>query len=148
MPRYDPSRRHLERVPQVAPPGGGIELRLRRGDVPGQRKHGAGADGLRADLTADVLRLDPRTRFDLLARVSELELEIVVQMVTDAGVELTGARFGAYFHNIMDETGERLHLFAEEEASGSFRLRTVLTLARSCPGQASRRGSPPSTGTT
>jgi hypothetical protein len=35
-------------------------------------------------------------------------------------VELTGAQFGSYFHNEMDETGERLHLFtlsgAEREA--------------------------------
>lgn len=42
---------------------------------------------------------------------AELDLEKVVQQVTDAGVELTGAAFGAYFHNEMDETGERLHLF-------------------------------------
>ena len=41
----------------------------------------------------------------------ELDLERLVQMVTDAGVELTGAQFGSYFHNVMDETGERLHLF-------------------------------------
>ena len=36
--------------------------------------YATGADGLRADLTADVRRLDPRTRFDLLARASEIEL--------------------------------------------------------------------------
>ena len=41
----------------------------------------------------------------------ELDRERLVQMITDAGVELTGARFGSYFHNEMDETGERLHLF-------------------------------------
>ncbi|WPP01978.1 PAS domain-containing protein [Pseudomonas sp. HR96] len=41
----------------------------------------------------------------------DLDLERVVQTVTDAGVELTGARFGAYFHNQLDESGERLHLF-------------------------------------
>ncbi len=40
-----------------------------------------------------------------------LDLERLVQMVSDAGVALTGARFGAYFQNVMDETGERLHLF-------------------------------------
>jgi len=45
------------------------------------------------------------------ALAAELDQEPLVQMVTDAGVELTGARFGAYFHNLMDETGERLHLF-------------------------------------
>ena len=45
------------------------------------------------------------------ALAGELDLERLVQMVTDAGSELTGAKFGAYFHNVMDETGERLHLF-------------------------------------
>jgi len=45
------------------------------------------------------------------ALAAELELEPLIQMVTDAGVKLTGAQFGAYFHNLMDETGEKLHLF-------------------------------------
>jgi signal transduction histidine kinase len=45
------------------------------------------------------------------ALAAELDLERLVQMLTDAGVTLTGARFGAYFHNIMDDTGERLHLY-------------------------------------
>lgn len=45
------------------------------------------------------------------ALAGELDLERLIQMVTDAGVKLTGARFGAYFHNLMDESGERLHLF-------------------------------------
>lgn len=45
------------------------------------------------------------------ALAGELDLERLIQMVTDAGVALTGARFGSYFHNVMDESGERLHLF-------------------------------------
>lgn len=45
------------------------------------------------------------------ALAAEHDVERLVQMVTDAGVELTGASVGAYFHNIMDESGERLHLF-------------------------------------
>jgi PAS domain S-box-containing protein len=45
------------------------------------------------------------------ALAAELDLEPLVQMVTDAAVQLTGAQFGSYFHNLMDETGERLHLF-------------------------------------
>lgn len=45
------------------------------------------------------------------ALAAELDLERVMQMVSEAGVQLTGAQFGAYFHNVMDETGERLHLF-------------------------------------
>ncbi len=31
---------------------------------------------------------------------AELDQEALVQMVTDAGVELTGAQFGAFFLNI------------------------------------------------
>lgn len=45
------------------------------------------------------------------ALTGELDLERLIQMVTDAGVKLSGAKFGSYFHNVMDETGERLHLF-------------------------------------
>lgn len=45
------------------------------------------------------------------ALAAEHDVERLVQMVTDAGVELTGASVGAYFHNVMDESGERLHLF-------------------------------------
>ncbi len=36
----------------------------------------------------------------------ELDLERIVQMVTDAGVELTGARFGAFFYNVTNDAGE------------------------------------------
>ena len=34
------------------------------------------------------------------------DLDRVVQAVTDAGVELTGAEFGAFFYNIIDPAGE------------------------------------------
>ena len=37
---------------------------------------------------------------------AELDLEKVVQIVTDAGVELSGAEFGAFFYNVMREYGE------------------------------------------
>ena len=42
---------------------------------------------------------------------SELDLERVVQIVTDAGVELTGAGMGAFFHNTRDEAGQSLMLY-------------------------------------
>lgn len=51
---------------------------------------------------------------------AEHDLERLVQMLTDAGVALTGASVGAFFHNVMDETGERLHLFT---LSGEARAR-------------------------
>ncbi len=42
---------------------------------------------------------------------AELDLSNVVQLVTDAGVKLTGARFGAFFYNSVNEAGESLMLY-------------------------------------
>lgn len=38
--------------------------------------------------------------------------EDLVQMVTDAGVELCGAGFGAFFYNVLDDAGESYMLYA------------------------------------
>jgi PAS domain S-box-containing protein len=42
---------------------------------------------------------------------AELDLEHLVQTVTDAGVELTGAQFGAFFYNIIRPDGEAYTLY-------------------------------------
>ncbi|MCW6509631.1 GAF domain-containing protein [Lichenifustis flavocetrariae] len=42
---------------------------------------------------------------------AELDLERVVQVVTDAGVELTGAHFGAFFYNVLDPKGGSYMLY-------------------------------------
>ncbi|MBV9957054.1 MAG: PAS domain S-box protein, partial [Acidobacteria bacterium] len=41
----------------------------------------------------------------------ELELQKLVQSVTDAATELTGARFGSFFYNRLDERGESYMLY-------------------------------------
>jgi PAS domain S-box-containing protein len=41
----------------------------------------------------------------------ELDLHKLVQAVTDAATELTGARFGSFFYNILDERGESYMLY-------------------------------------
>ena len=46
------------------------------------------------------------------AVAAELELDRVVQIVTDAGVELTGAQFGAFFYNVVDDAGESMLLYS------------------------------------
>jgi PAS domain S-box-containing protein len=46
-----------------------------------------------------------------LALAGEPELERLVQLVTDAGVELTGAEFGAFFYNVSDKVGESYLLY-------------------------------------
>ncbi|MER2268333.1 GAF domain-containing protein [Methylobacterium oxalidis] len=45
------------------------------------------------------------------ALAAELDLERLVQMVTDAGVDLSGAAFGAFFYNLTDEAGESYMLY-------------------------------------
>ena len=46
------------------------------------------------------------------AIASELDLERLVQMVTDASVELTGAQFGAFFYNVIDDKDEHYTLYS------------------------------------
>jgi two-component sensor histidine kinase/integral membrane sensor domain MASE1 len=46
------------------------------------------------------------------AIAAELDLDTAVRLVTDAGVSLSGARFGAFFYNVTNEAGESYMLFA------------------------------------
>ncbi|RUX99115.1 GAF domain-containing protein, partial [Mesorhizobium sp. M7A.F.Ca.US.005.03.2.1] len=39
-------------------------------------------------------------------------VERIVQIVTDAGVALSGAQFGAFFYNVLDDTGDSYVLYA------------------------------------
>ena len=41
----------------------------------------------------------------------DLDLQRMVQTVTDAAVELTGAEFGAFFYNLLDDAGESYMLY-------------------------------------
>ncbi|HEY8490169.1 MAG TPA: GAF domain-containing protein [Dehalococcoidia bacterium] len=55
---------------------------------------------------------------------AELDLGQLVQRVTDAATALTGAQFGAFFYNVVDERGERYQLYtisgAPKEAFAQF----------------------------
>lgn len=51
------------------------------------------------------------------AVASQLELERIVQIVTDAATEMTGAAFGAFFYNVTDEASESYWLYALSGAS-------------------------------
>src|SRR3954470_19324858 len=55
---------------------------------------------------------------------SELDVERIVQTVTDAATKLTGAQFGAFFYNVVDKQGEKLMLYtlagAPREAFANF----------------------------
>jgi PAS domain S-box-containing protein len=55
---------------------------------------------------------------------AELDLHNIVQAVTDAATELTGARFGSFFYNVLDERGASYMLYTlsgvEREAFAHF----------------------------
>jgi PAS domain S-box-containing protein len=55
---------------------------------------------------------------------ADLDVASIVQKVTDAGVELTGAEFGAFFYNVVDDKGESYTLYtlsgAPREAFSKF----------------------------
>lgn len=68
-------------------------------------------------------------RLEILNRVSriisqDLDLERIVQAVTDEATALSGAQFGAFFYNVLDAAGEGYFLYAlsgvEREAFDKF----------------------------
>lgn len=73
--------------------------------------------------------LEQTRRLEMMNQVvtrlaSELELQKLVQTVTDAGVALSGAAFGAFFYNVEDEQGQSYTLYtlsgAPREAFAAF----------------------------
>jgi PAS domain S-box-containing protein len=79
-----------------------------------------GMIGLVQDVTERKLEQlalkDEATSLDILNRTgalvaSELDQQKMVQAVTDAGVQLTGAQFGAFFYNVIGERGEQYMLY-------------------------------------
>ena len=73
---------------------------------------------------AELALLREKRHLEVLNRLgaelaAELDLEKVVQLTTDAAVELTGAAFGAFFYNGFDEKGESYRLYALSGADRS-----------------------------
>ena len=77
---------------------------------------------VQAALAADRARLyeaekRAREEAETLFRIGEslnatqLDLETIVQRVTDEATKLTGAEFGAFFHNVPGESGEAFQLY-------------------------------------
>jgi signal transduction histidine kinase/DNA-binding response OmpR family regulator len=68
-----------------------------------------------SQITLARLRREARVEAETLNEVSrsliELDMQVLVQKITDAGTELTGARFGAFFYNMIDENGAAYQLY-------------------------------------
>lgn len=67
-------------------------------------------DRARADAEAARGELEALNQIGI-ALASELDVERIVQTVTDAATKFTGAQFGAFFYNVVDKTGEKLTLY-------------------------------------
>ncbi|WP_421793779.1 ATP-binding protein [Hydrocarboniphaga effusa] len=68
-----------------------------------------------SQITLARLRREARVEAETINEVSrslvELDMQVLVQKITDAGTELTGARFGAFFYNMIDENGAAYQLY-------------------------------------
>ncbi|WP_114950791.1 response regulator [Sphingosinicella terrae] len=65
---------------------------------------------------AEEVAAEERRALEILNRATSAlaahsDLHELVQIVTDAGVELTGAEFGAFFYNVLDQSGECYMLY-------------------------------------
>jgi PAS domain S-box-containing protein len=88
---------------------------FRRADGTPEYVTGACADVTSRREAAERLREETRI-LELLhetgrALASELDLQAVLQTVTDAGTKLSGAAFGAFFYNTTDEKGDSYLLY-------------------------------------
>ena len=68
---------------------------------------------LLADIASSALTVRRFDRFAEAARIvaGELDLQRLVQAVTDAATEMTSAQFGAFFYNVIDDSGESYTLY-------------------------------------
>jgi PAS domain S-box-containing protein len=66
-----------------------------------------------ASIASNALSISKLDRLAEVARIvsGELDLEKLVQAITDAATELTGAQFGAFFYNVTNEAGESYMLY-------------------------------------
>jgi PAS domain S-box-containing protein len=83
-----------------------IEVR----DISAEKAAEAALHGTLERLKAESHALDVLNRTGEQV-AAELDLKKLVQLVVDAGVDLTGARFGAFFYNVEQDDGERLTLY-------------------------------------
>jgi two-component sensor histidine kinase len=85
-----------------------------------------GASKIARDITqrkrADELLQQQTERLEALNRIAriisqDLDLDRIVQAVTDQATAITGARFGAFFYNVAEDSGESYLLYALSGAS-------------------------------
>jgi PAS domain S-box-containing protein len=105
---------------RVRKDGERVEVSLTVSPVRDSSGHIIGAAKIAHDITArrraERALKEEAEALEILNRVgqavaSQLELDRIVQIVTDAATELTGAAFGAFFYNVTDKADESYWLY-------------------------------------
>ena len=111
---------HFETL-RVTKSGRQIPLSLSISPIKDNRGKIIGASKIARDISAEVLARENSARYTQNLEIinsigkaisEELELNAIVQKVTDITTRITGAKFGAFFYNTVNEHGEALTLYA------------------------------------
>jgi PAS domain S-box-containing protein len=100
------NKRYLDFIyqPIVADTGGATGIFIQGHDVTEQRE-------IEQAIRAESRKLNVLNRTGA-ALAAELDVDKIVQIVTDACTELVGAEFGAFFYNVVNSKGESYMLYA------------------------------------
>lgn len=116
---------HFETVRQRKD-GSLIHISLSVSPIKGPGGSIIGASKIARDITerknAEALLAQRSQQLETLNHVAsvisrDLDLDRIVQSVTDIATDLTGAKFGAFFYNVTDPTGESYQLYTLSGAS-------------------------------
>ena len=103
---------HFETV-RRAKDGSLLDVSLTVSPVKDESGRIVGASKIARDITQ---QRKAHQRLEILFRVAremskDLDMERIVQAATDLATEVSGARFGAFFYNVKDESGESYQLY-------------------------------------
>lgn len=94
--------------------GGLLDVSLTISPVKAASGTTVGASKIARDITRQKRATERLHTLNRIAKflASDLDIESIVQTVTDSATALSGARFGAFFYNCVDAEGERYTLYA------------------------------------
>jgi len=93
-----------------------LQEQLAESQAMGEELESTNRDLLEAQQRADAALAEEAAIVETLHRVgtslaAELDLQKIVQTATDETTRITGAQFGAFFYNVLDENGESYTLY-------------------------------------
>ena len=117
--KHDHTPQHFETV-RRAKDGHIVQVAMTLSPITGEDNQLIGISAVARDITeskrAEATLREQSEIIETVNRVGqtlagELDLHKLVQTVTDAATEISGAQFGAFFYNVLDERGESFMLY-------------------------------------